>query len=856
MFLIPRLKSMASGYRHAISTLGLRVTPQTAQVLDDATSVAFLVGSYDGSGNYGDIAQLDAAIGLLGRLDPELLVLPVVEQQFATTHATGASRLIHRPEHVAYYDGGGDPGGDGLVPVAPGRRFALAISYLYGGGFLNPFWGDRKLGMLAAVEALVSGSRRVIRLASGQQVDAGWIAGLDPAAAQMLRRFELLGARDDVSAAALADLRIGGAPLNTGDDAIGILAEAPALGAPASDAARLEVNVHFAEHAWVTDRPDSAREFDVGLLAELSRLAQRPLRVRPLLAYLDPRVDERSGLERFVASCAANGIEVSEPYTLGPESVGSLVGDLGTAALTISSSYHVALTSLLLAVPAAILRDNDYYAQKAKGLLSDFGLPQGFSPRSSDDPIPAAQAIAPHVIDPEVRGRTRHSLQIAAAAVRQRRLETEDRIYTLLGDASQTGAGGPRHAIVDIRQSPGELSFEARLHGREPQQIWLRSATAVEPYPESALAATLMPAMRSGGALTMDEPISPRILRMQREFQGIQRAWSREWVFDDPPLEQVEVSAPVRPVERRQPTGRVAAFFSGGVDSWATVLENPDITDLIFVRGVDILPLFAHQEGLADRVEAQLREAAEELGLRLHSVETNARELSEPNGPGEPEIRWESYYNSVLAAVALFLGPLFDLVLISTGLAYFNQSKIGASWMVDQLWGNENLEISDASSLLGRVGRVELIAAHPAVQRSLRVCWHNTGGAYNCGRCRKCLVTMAILEALDRLDDCETFPALTPEHLELLAAQEVQEPLHLDLCEEALEATSLSGRVDLEQALERMVARGRERLGRDGGGPLAEAERRAAEAEAKLDEVLGSRSWTLTAPLRHLRRRT
>ncbi len=415
-------------------------------------------------------------------------------------------------------------------------------------------------------------------------------------------------------------------------------------------------------------------------------------------------------------------------------------------------------------------------------------------------------------------------------------------------------AGQPEHEIADVRCDPGELSFEARLHGREPRRIWLRSGTEVEPYPEAALAATLMPAMRTGGKLRMEEPISPRVLRTQREFQAIQRAWSRGWVFDDPPLEEVEVSAPVRPVRRREPTGRVAVFFSGGVDSFSTILGEEGVTDLIFVRGLDILPVFDHQKGLADRVEARLRAAADELGMRLHSVETNARGLSEPYGPGYPEIRWESFYNSLLAAVALLLGRLFDRVLISTGLAYFNQSQIGASWMVDQLWGNEDLEIVDAGGLLGRVERVERIAAHPVVQKSLRVCWHNPGGAYNCGRCRKCLVTMANLEALGQLANFETFPhELGPERLELLAAQEVQEPLHLDLIEEALAAMRRSGKPELVRAFEQLVAQGRQTLGRD-GGPVAEAERRAEEAEAKLAEVLGSRSWKITAPLRRPRR--
>src|SRR5689334_4026494 len=174
-------------------------------------------------------------------------------------------------------------------------------------------------------------------------------------------------------------------------------------------------------------------------------------------------------------------------------------------------------------------------------------------------------------------------------------------------------APGTHHEIANLQIAPGELAFDARI-GDHERRIWFRSESAVDPCPEAALAACLMPAMGGGGGtLRMDAPISPRMLRTQREFQAIQRAWSLSWPFGDPPLEEVEVLAPVRPVEVRQPTGRAAAFFSGGVDSWSTVLDNPDLTDLIFVRGADILPRQPHQEGLADQVEERLRAAAEEL---------------------------------------------------------------------------------------------------------------------------------------------------------------------------------------------------------------------------------------------------
>jgi hypothetical protein len=437
----------------------LLARPETAALLAAGAPLAILVGSYDGSGNYGDIAQLDGALGLLGRLDSDLLVLPVVERRFAGTHETMAAELIHHPQNVLYFYGGAGPRDEGLVPVEPPRGVPLAISYLYGGGFLNPSWGGRKLAMLSAVEDLLGGVGTVVRLASGQQVDAGWIAGLDPAEAELLRRFELWGARDGASAETLAALEARGPAFNGGDDSIGILMSLGATAAPEPSDSPLVVNVHFAEHEWVTDRPDSVREFDVRLLAELSRLAGRPLRVRPLLAYLDPRIDERPGLERFAAACAERGIELTEPCVLRPAGVAELAGELAGAALTLSSSYHVALTSLLLAVPTAILRDNDYYAQKAQGLLSDFGMPPEFSPRSSDDPEAAAAAISPHLLDPEQSRQTRHQLADAASRVRQRRIETEARLLALI---ARTALAATETPAVAADPNNGQAAAERR----------------------------------------------------------------------------------------------------------------------------------------------------------------------------------------------------------------------------------------------------------------------------------------------------------------------------------------------------------------------------------------------------------
>jgi hypothetical protein len=310
----------------------------------------------------------------------------------------------------------------------------------------------------------------------------------------------------------------------------------------------------------------------------------------------------------------------------------------------------------------------------------------------------------------------------------------------------------PRHEIAELVRAPGKLSFEARIAGVERRRLWLRSSTPVTPPADAALAACLMPAMRNGGTLALGDRVSPRLLRSQREYQAVQRTWSLAWRYGEDPLREVVVTAPPR-APGEGPCGRVATFFSGGVDSWSTLLANPDVTDLIFIRGHDLLAGAEHQRNLAGEVERRLREAAAELGLPLHVVDTNLRELS------DPLVRWEAYNPSVMAAVALFFEPLFERVLIASDTDHETQPPLGTARLVDHLWSTERLEIADDGGRFSREQRLQRIVDHPVVQRTLRVCWENPGGAYNCGRCRKCMLTMVPLEATGKRELIANLPA-------------------------------------------------------------------------------------------------
>jgi hypothetical protein len=393
-------------------------------------------------------------------------------------------------------------------------------------------------------------------------------------------------------------------------------------------------------------------------------------------------------------------------------------------------------------------------------------------------------------------------------------------------------SGERASAVTGLRTEAGELSFSARV-GESEERVWFRGETVpAAASADPALATTLMPAMTRGGDLRIDDarPVSARLLRNQAEWQAIQRSWSKRWQLGMPPLQEVEVSAPSRLAEAPAQGGRVATFFSGGADSWAALLDNPDVTDLVFARGLDLVPGWPQHETLADEVEARLREAADELGLPLHVVDTNVRTFS------DPLLRWETYAPSVLAAIALLFAPLFERVLIATDLEHDRQIPLGAARLVDHLWSTEGLEVADWGGRFSRTERLARIADHPLVQRTLRVCWENRDGAYNCGRCGKCLLTMIPLEAIGAREKMQTFPQLDLRHLD---GYTLTTPLQVVLWEDVLEATERARRPDLSAPVAAVVESGHRAI----GGP-----------EYQLQTVLGSRSWRLTAPLRRLGR--
>ena len=293
------------------------------------------------------------------------------------------------------------------------------------------------------------------------------------------------------------------------------------------------------------------------------------------------------------------------------------------------------------------------------------------------------------------------------------------------------------------------------------RNIWFDLPDDADPGPAPSgnpwITLLLPYAMQTGERIDLELPVDPLLLENARQLVDTWRSWY-------PELKPPEIHAPVR---RATPTaGRIAQFFSGGVDSWFTLLRHTESTprfpqvgevdDLITVWGFDIPIGRAEEFG---QLSESLREVAEQFGKRHVIAATNLRDSMEGAWKAAWGPRWGSLsHAAALASVALFCERSYAQVKIGSTLC----TRLGTlpPWgshpMTDMLFSTSATAFLHDHAVYSRAEKMERIAESDYAVSKLKVCFAD-GTFRNCSRCAKCHRTLMAFDIIGVLDKATSF---------------------------------------------------------------------------------------------------
>lgn len=288
--------------------------------------------------------------------------------------------------------------------------------------------------------------------------------------------------------------------------------------------------------------------------------------------------------------------------------------------------------------------------------------------------------------------------------------------------------------------------------------------TTLRPSAEAFASAFLIPAVALERQLTVQDPVAPdfaagpgQVLDIVGEWWGYPRlSPSFGDAFRVPAQREREKgstnASSAAPLPAPPPTAATALCFSGGVDSFYSLLASGRrIETLVFVHGFDIT---LDDSARAESFEQHFREIAAAVGARPVVIRTNLR--AHGTFRAAP---WGHSHGGALAAIGHLLADDVGTLLVSSSYPYTRPKKWGSHWELDPLWSGAGLTIEHIGAEHDRADKLAALKDEPLARHYLRVCWRNLSDQPNCSRCSKCLLTEVVLAALGVLDE---FPVFEP----------------------------------------------------------------------------------------------
>jgi hypothetical protein len=300
---------------------------------------------------------------------------------------------------------------------------------------------------------------------------------------------------------------------------------------------------------------------------------------------------------------------------------------------------------------------------------------------------------------------------------------------------------------------------------RPTQEVYFETdeafADSLSCNPHAFLVGCTIPAMHYGEErVFVDAEICPEL----RGGLITAMSWLRHWYYKpDQTLVRIEAETRSDLLTPRTPE-RAGFFFSGGIDSFATLranrlnfpLEHPwSIRDGLLVYGLEL-----DKPEAFEHVVHLLSGIAQDIGITLIPVYTNVYLHYRQEDAKDKWNFWTyKFMGAALAAVAHAFAQRFTVVSVASSYDIPNIHPHSLNPLLN--YSSSDLRIRHDGITLSRFAKTKLVADWDVALQHIRACNHYQlyrSDMLNCGRCEKCVRTMLALLALGVLDQTHVFP--------------------------------------------------------------------------------------------------
>jgi len=288
------------------------------------------------------------------------------------------------------------------------------------------------------------------------------------------------------------------------------------------------------------------------------------------------------------------------------------------------------------------------------------------------------------------------------------------------------------------------------------------------PDPHAFLAGCLIPAMHLGERrVRIEGRICPYLFEGLETVAAIMRLWSNGAYR---PI-RIEASGGFLDTVPDTPN-RAGMVLSGGMDSLAALRLNrlrygthhpASVRDCLLIHGFDIGGVVERgmKYPVFERARSHMSAIARDADVELIPVYTNIRHLWD-----DRDLWLDKFFGAVLAAAGHAFFSRLNLLYIASSYDLPHLHPCGSHPLLDPEFSSHGLRLRHRDVSLPRLEKLRIVAEWDVAFQNFRVCLANVPDRLNCGRCEKCVRTMAGLAALGLLDKTRAFQGddLTPEH--------------------------------------------------------------------------------------------